>query len=180
MTNSVSGRYATALFELAKEQSQLERVEVDIKKIQAMLAESADLRWMIKNPLFPAKDKSRALYLIMEKLGFSSITIKFVKLVVKNQRLLVLSDTVKSFLQLVAGARDEVQVDVTSANALTEEQVQVLKHMLAESTGKNVQISTHVNSSLLGGLVVKIGSRMIDSSLRTKLLTLKMRMKEVG
>ncbi|MEN2494930.1 MAG: ATP synthase subunit delta [Hyphomicrobiaceae bacterium hypho_1] len=180
ITNSVPGRYASALFKIAEELSQLEQVETDMTRLQVVLDDSIELRRMIISPVFSSKEKSKAIELILNKAGFCSLAANFVKLVVKNRRSLVLPEIIKAFMLLLAKFRGEVQADVVSAIALTDEQIKELKQVLSNSTGKDVEIRTQVNSSLLGGLVVKIGSRMVDSSLRTKLLTLKTRMKEVG
>ncbi len=180
MTNSVPGRYASALFDLAQEQSQLPQTEADIDKLQAMLDDSEDLRRMLKSPVFSAEDQTKAMEAISKQAGLSPLTTNFIKLVIKNRRLFALPEIIKSFRVFTVNARGEVQAEVTSATPLSDDQINALQQTLMSSIGKNVQVSTQVNPSLLGGLVVKIGSRMIDSSLRTKLSTLKMRMKEVG
>ncbi|MGI9422433.1 MAG: F0F1 ATP synthase subunit delta [Hyphomicrobiaceae bacterium] len=180
MMASVQGRYASALFDLAAEQSQLEAVENDLGVLQAMLDESADLRRMVRSPVFSAEDQTQALDALLSRAGASTLTSNFVKLVTRNRRLFVLPEMIKAFRSLAARSRGEVEADVTSAMALNDSQLQSLKETLKASIGKDVQINAQVDASLLGGLIVKIGSRMIDSSLRTKLSTLKMRMKEVG
>ncbi len=180
MMASVPGRYASALFELAQEQSQLQPVENDLNRVQAMLDESPDLMRMVRSPVFSAEDQTKALDALLSKAGISGLTLNFVKLIVRNRRLFAMPDMIKAFRTLAAGARGEVEADVASATALNDSQLQALKETLKESIGKDVQINASVEPSLLGGLVVKVGSRMIDSSLRTKLSTLKLRMKEVG
>ncbi len=180
MMASVPGRYASALFELAQEQSQLQPVENDLNRIQAMLDESPDLLRMVRSPVFSADDQTKALDALLSKAGIGGLTLNFVKLIVRNRRLFAILDMIKAFRTLAAGARGEVQADVASATALNDSQLQALKETLKASIGKDVQINASVDPSLLGGLVVKVGSRMIDSSLRTKLSTLKLRMKEVG
>ncbi len=180
MMASVPGRYASALFELAQEQSQLQPVENDLNRVQAMLDESPDLMRMVRSPVFSAEDQTKALDALLSKAGISGLTLNFVKLIVRNRRLFAMPDMIKAFRTLAAGARGEVEADVASATALNDSQLQALKETLKASIGKDVQINASVDPSLLGGLVVKVGSRMIDSSLRTKLSTLKLRMKEVG
>jgi len=180
ITNSVPGRYASALFDLAQEQSQLQQVEADIEKLQAMLDESDDFRRLIQSPVFSSEVQTRAVVALSERAQISELVLNFIKLVIKNRRLFTLPEIVKTFRTLAANARGEVHADVISATPLNDDQIQALTETLTSAVGKTVQISTHINPSLLGGLVVKIGSRMIDSSLRTKLSTLKMRMKEVG
>ena len=180
MLASVPGRYASALFELAQEQSQLQPVENDLNSIQAMLDESSDLMRMVRSPVFSADDQLKALDALLGQAGIGGLTLNFVKLIVRNRRLFALPDMIKAFRTLAAGARGEVEADVASATALNDSQLQALKETLKASIGKDVQINASVDPSLLGGLVVKVGSRMLDSSLRTKLSTLKLRMKEVG
>ncbi|HUS95718.1 MAG TPA: F0F1 ATP synthase subunit delta [Hyphomicrobiaceae bacterium] len=180
MMASVAGRYASALFDLANEQSQLPGVEQDLINLQRMLDESADLQRMVRSPVFSADEQSGALVAVLGKAGISGLTLNFVKLIARNRRLFALGDMIKGFRTLAARARGEVEADVSSAVALGDEQMAALKETLKASIGKDVRINAHVDPSLLGGLIVKVGSRMIDSSLRTKLATLKLRMKEVG
>ncbi|MEM9359991.1 MAG: F0F1 ATP synthase subunit delta [Pseudomonadota bacterium] len=180
MMASVPGRYASALFELAQEQSQLQPVENDLNRVQAMLDESPDLMRMVRSPVFSAEDQTKAIDALLSKAGIGGLTLNFMKLIVRNRRLFAVPDMIKAFRTLAAGARGEVEADVASATALNDSQLQALKETLKSSIGKDVQINASVDPSLLGGLVVKVGSRMIDSSLRTKLSTLKLRMKEVG
>jgi F-type H+-transporting ATPase subunit delta len=177
---SVAGRYASALFELAQEQSQLPAVEQDLVNLQGLMDESDDLRRLVRSPVFSADDQSKALAAVLGKMGVSGLSLNFVKLLARNRRLFALSDMIKAFRSMAARSRGEVEADVTSAVTLSDEQLQALKDTLKASIGKDVQVSAKVDPSLLGGLIVKVGSRMIDSSLRTKLATLKMRMKEVG
>ena len=177
---SVPGRYASALFELAKEQSQLELVENDLNSILAMLDESSDLMRMVRSPVFSADDQLKALAALLGQAGIGGLALNFVKLIAHNRRLFALPDMIKAFRTLAGDARGEVGADVASATALNDRHLQALKETLKASIGKDVQINASVDPSLLGGLVVKVGSRMIDSSLRTKLSTLKLRMKEVG
>jgi F-type H+-transporting ATPase subunit delta len=180
MMASMAGRYAVALFELAKDQRQLEKVESDLASLQAMLDSSADLRRLVLSPVITAEDQAKALAAVLEKAGISGLTANFARLIAKNRRLFAVADMMKAFRALVARERGEVSADVASAHALTPEQMQLLSDTLRTSIGKNVRIDTRVEPSLLGGLVVKVGSRMIDSSLRTKLNNLKVVMKGIG
>ena len=173
MMASMAGRYAVALFELAKDQKQLEQVERDLASLQGMLNSSADLRRLVLSPVITAENQSKALGAVLEKAGISGLTANFVKLIARNRRLFAASDMMKAFRALIARERGEVSADVASAHALTPEQMQLLSDTLRTSIGKNVRIDTRVDPNLLGGLVVKVGSRMIDSSLRTKLNNLK-------
>ena len=180
MMASVAGRYASALFDLASEQKQLSEVEQDMIRLQGMLASSADLRQMVKSPVISAADQGSAIEAIAQKSAMSPLGVNFLKLLARNRRLFADDDMIKAFRQIVARHRGEVNADVTSAHALSEAQMHALEDTLkASAGGKNIKITTHVDPALLGGLVVKMGSRMIDSSLRTKLDNLKTRMKEV-
>jgi F-type H+-transporting ATPase subunit delta len=180
MMASMAGRYAAALFELAKEQKQLDQVERDVAAFLAMLDVSADLRRLVKSPVISAQAQARALEAILAKAGISGFTGNFLKLIVRNRRLFAVADMLRAFQSLLARERGEVSADVASAHALSPEQMQVLSDSLKTSLGKNVQIRTRVDPHLLGGLIVKVGSKMIDSSLRTKLNNLKVAMKGIG
>jgi F-type H+-transporting ATPase subunit delta len=180
MMATMAGRYAAALFELAKDQRQLDGVERDIALLSQMLEASADLRRLVLSPVITTDDQANALNTLLAKVGVAGLVGNFVNLIVRNRRLFALRDMIKSFRALLARERGEVSADVTSAHALTPEQMQALTDSLCTSTGKNVRIDTRVDPNLLGGLVVKIGSRMIDSSLRTKLNNLKVVMRGIG
>lgn len=180
MMASMAGRYAAALFELAKDQRQLAEVERDVIAFQGLLDESADLRRLVRSPVISGEDQGKALAVVLEKAGISGLTANFIRLIARNRRLFAVGDMIKSFRALTARERGEVSAEVASAHALTPEQLQLLSDTLRTQVGKNVQIDTRVDPSLLGGLIVKIGSRMIDSSLRTKLDNLKVAMKGIA
>jgi F-type H+-transporting ATPase subunit delta len=176
----VAERYASALFELAKEQGQQAAVEQDLKNFQGLLDQSEDLRHMVTSPVFTAEQQSKAIALIAAKSGISVLTSNFFKVLAANRRLFATSDVIKSYRAIAARARGEVAAEVSSAQPLTDVQIQALKDQLRGTVGKDVTITAKVDPSLLGGLVVKVGSKMIDSSLRTKLDTLKVAMKGTG
>jgi F-type H+-transporting ATPase subunit delta len=180
MMASMAGRYAAALFDLAKEERQLPQVEADLKSFQAMLDESADLRRLIRSPVIAAEDQGRALGAVLAKAGVSPLTANFFKLIARNRRLFAAADMMRDFRALLARERGEVSADVASAHALTPDQLNALKDALRVQIGKDVQVNTRVDPALLGGLVVKVGSKMIDSSLRTKLDNLKVAMKGIA
>ena len=180
MMASMAGRYAVALFELAKDQRQLEQVERDLASFQVMLDGSADLRRLVLSPVITADEQAKGLAAVLQMAGISGLTANFVMLIARNRRLFAASDMMKAFRALVARERGEVSAEVASAHALTPEQLQQLSDTLRTSIGKNVRIDTRVDPNLLAGLVVKVGSRMIDSSLRTKLNNLKVVMKGIG
>jgi F-type H+-transporting ATPase subunit delta len=180
MTASMAGRYAAALFELAKEERQLPQVEADLRSFQAMLDDSADLRRLIRSPVISAEDQGKALGAVLAKAGVSPLTANFFKLIARNRRLFAVADMMRDFRALLARERGEVGADVATAHPLTPEQLNALKDALLIQIGKDVQVNTRVDPALLGGLVVKVGSRMIDSSLRTKLSNLKVAMKGIA
>jgi F-type H+-transporting ATPase subunit delta len=181
MMASVAGRYASALYDLATEQNQVRPVEQELANVQAMLDESADLRRMVLSPVFTADEQTKALTAVLAKAGVGPLTTNFLKLIAKNRRLFAVSDMIKNYRSLAARGRGEAQAEVTSAIGLTEPQLTALRESLRTAAGgKDVQITTKVDPALLGGLIVKMGSRMVDSSIRTKLTSLKTAMKEVG
>lgn len=176
---SAAGRYASALFDLAKDQDAIDQTERDLSAFGNLLEESADLRQLVRSPVYSADDQQKALKGILDKGGVSGLTSNFLQLVARNRRLFAVEDMVRAFKTLAADARGEVRAEVTSAHPLSEEQAAALKEQLVASVGKDVNIDAHVDPALLGGLVVKLGSRMIDTSLRTQLNNLKFAMKEV-
>jgi len=176
-TASMPGRYASALFELAKEQGAIAQVETDLTLFAALLDESEDLRRLVASPVFSAEDQGRALAAVLDKAGIGGLTANFLQLITKNRRLFAVRQMVKAFKALAAESRGEVTAEVTSAQALSAEQIAELKQTLKNSVGKDVQLDAKVDPSILGGLIVKIGSRMIDSSLRTRLNAMKLGLK---
>ena len=180
MMASAAGRYASALFDLATEQRQVVEVEAGLVKFQALLDGSSDLMRLVKSPAFSADDQTRAIKAILAKAGIGGLAANFLQLIARNRRLFSAPDMIRSFRALSARARGEVQAEVASAFPLDAKQLAELTDTLRASVGgKQVQVTTTVDPSLLGGLVVKMGSRMVDSSLRTKLVSLKTRLKEV-
>jgi len=180
MMASMAGRYAAALFELAREQKQLDQVERDVASFQSLLEGSPDLARLVRSPVIAAEAQARALEAILARVGISGVTANFLRLIVRNRRLFAIADVLRVFQALLARERGEVSADVTSAHPLSQEQMQVLNDSLKASISKHVQIRTRVDPNLLGGLIVKVGSKMIDSSLRTKLNNLKVAMKGIG
>lgn len=173
IVEGVAGRYASALFDLANETSKTSDVEGDLVKFQRLLDESPDLLRVVRSPVIGTEDQSRAIAAVLDKVGIGGLTANFLKLVTANRRLFVIQDIIKVYRALAAKARGEISAEVTSAFALNDEQVTALKDTLKASVGKDVTLQTRVDPSLLGGLIVKVGSRMIDSSLKTKLQNMK-------
>jgi F-type H+-transporting ATPase subunit delta len=179
ITGGVAGRYASALFDLAEEANQVRQVEKDLIALQGLLNESADLKRMVRSPVFSSEDQGRSIAAVAEKAGLTPLVVNFLKVLARNRRLFAVSEMIRTFLTLAARQRGEVNAEVASAHPLSDEQLAALKDTLRASAGKDVQLITKVEPTLLGGLIVKMGSRMIDSSLRTKLTSLKTVMKEV-
>ena len=174
------GRYATALFELAGESDALEAVETDLNRFNDMLNDSEDLRRLVRSAVFTAEDQMRAIAAILEKAGIGGLTGNFIRLVARNRRLFGIRDMVKAYGSLMAAHCGEMAAEVTSAEKLSDAQLDALRASLKSAIGRDVTVDARVDAGLLGGLVVKVGSRMVDSSLRTKLQNLKIAMKEVG
>lgn len=176
----VAGRYASAFFELAEEEGQLAQAEQHLTSFQQLLDESEDLRRLVRSPVFSSDEQLAAMSAVLDRARIGGLAANFLKLAARNRRLFAVPDMIEAFRSMCARARGEVEADVASAFQLKDDQMQALKNALKASVGKDVQVRLKVDPALLGGLVVKIGSRMIDSSLRTKLNSLKIRMKEVG
>jgi F-type H+-transporting ATPase subunit delta len=177
MMASMAGRYAAALFDLAKDQRQLDQVAGDLDSFERMLEGSGELRRLVRSPVISAEDQARALGALLDRAQVGGLTANFFKLITRNRRLFAAADMIKGFRTLLARERGEVNADVVSAHPLSPDQLQLLLDSLKAQVGKNVKITTRVDPNLLGGLIVKVGSRMIDSSLRTKLDNLKVAMK---
>ncbi len=175
----MAGRYATALFDLAKEQGAVDAVASDLTTIEKLLGESVDLMRLVRSPVFSAQDQSNAMLAVLGKAGISGLTQNFIKLIARNRRLFSLPDMIRDFRTLFERMKGRVSAEVTSAQPLTEGQRSQLLDSLKASLNKDVQLNTKVDPSILGGLIVKAGSRMIDSSIKTKLNNLKFAMKEV-
>lgn len=167
--SGLAGRYATALFELADEKKQLDEVADDLAQLRAMIGDSDDLRRMIRSPIVAKDEQGKAIQAIMEKAGLSELTRRFVGVVAGNGRLFAVDDMARAYRAILASRRGELTAEVTSATALSDKQLEQLTEKLRSSMGSNVAIEAKVDAELLGGLIVKVGSRMIDSSLRTKL-----------
>jgi F-type H+-transporting ATPase subunit delta len=178
--SGVAGRYANALFELALEESALDQVENDLNRFQQALDAVHDLTRLVKSPVFSAKEQGHAIAAILEEMRIEGLTANFLKLITKNRRLFAAPDMIKAFRLALARRRGQTSAEVISAVRLEEGQVRALKSALKAALHKDVQLDQKVDATLLGGLVVKVGSRMVDSSLRTKLTSLKHAMKEVG
>ena len=177
ITASLQGRYASALFDLASENGEVSAVESDLEKLNQAILDSADLSALIRNPQVSRTDSARAMEAVGGVLGLSGLTRNFVGVLANNRRLGRLPEIIRAFNSIAAAARGEVTAEVSSAHALTEDQIAALEQKLKAREGLNVKIRTKVDPDLLGGLVVTIGSKRIDGSIRTRLNSLAHAMK---
>ncbi len=178
--SGVAGRYALAMLDLADEKKQLDPVAEDLRGLLAAIEASEDLRRMIRSPLFTRAQQSKVMASILEKAGVGELTRRFVLVVAENRRLFVLPRIIKAYLAELGRRRGEVTAEVTSAAPLTDAQHAALVEALKSKVGGKVQVEVEIDRSLIGGLIVKVGSRMIDNSLRSKLQRLQLAMKGVG
>lgn len=176
----IAARYAQALFDLAKEEGALAAIESDAEALDAALADSADLRDLIGSPLYSRDDQRAGIGAVAARLGVSGIMASTLGLMSEKRRLFVLPQLIARLRALIAADRGEVTAEVTSAVALTPAQAAELAETLKARVGKTVKLKTAVDESLIAGLVVKVGSTMIDTSIRAKLASLQNAMKEVG
>jgi len=170
-------RYAQSLFELTIENGNLAKVEADLKSLKSMIADSADLRRLIESPAFSAEDKGKGLVAVAVKAKFDMLTTKFLGLVASNGRTGDLRGAISAFVELSAKHRGVVTAEVVSAAPLSATQLKSVQTALAQALGKTPEVSTRVDPSLLGGLKVRVGSRLFDASLRSKLDSLKFALK---
>ena len=172
--------YASALFDLAESENQLASVETSLSDVSRLIGESADFARFLRSPVIAGDDKAKALDALLAKGKTNDLVANFLRLVARNGRLFALDAIIAGFRDLAARARGETTADVTSASPLSADQVKALAAVLEGKLGKTVTLNQFVDPSLIGGLQVKVGSQMIDSSLRTKLTAMKIAMKEVG
>lgn len=176
----MAGRYATALFDLASETGTLDAVSRDLDSFERLLDGSPDLLRLVRSPAFTAEEQTRAVTAVLAKAKIGGTAANFLRLVAHNRRLFGIRDMIRDFRELLARHRGEVTATVTVAEPLADAHKAEIKKALDAVTGKNVKIEVQVDPAIIGGLVVKVGSRMVDGSLRTKLNAIKHAMKEVG
>lgn len=174
---SQAGRYASALFDLASENGTVTAVESDLGQLETALAESSELAAVTTNPKVGRSDAQKALWGVSAILGVTELTQNFLGVLAQNRRLAELPKVIRAFRSIAAAQRGEVTAEVTSAHALTDTQLADLKARLTAREGRTVKLSTKVEPDLLGGLVVTIGSKRIDASIRTRLNSLSQAMK---
>ncbi len=178
--SGMAGRYASALFDLATEAGQVDQVQADLARFKALLDGSDDLKRLVKSPVFSAEDQAKAVAAILDKAGIGGLAGNLIKVVASNRRLFAIEGVIRGFGALVAKSRGEITAEVTVAEALSATHSKTLSAALKDVLGKEPRIEVKVDPAILGGLIVKVGSRMIDTSLRTKLNSIRTAMKEVG
>jgi F-type H+-transporting ATPase subunit delta len=178
IVSGMAGRYATALFDLARESNAIDAVKADLERFNALLAESPDLTRMVRSPVFSAAEQLQALSAVLERAGIGGLAAKFLKLVTANRRLFAVRDMIKAYRELVAEHKGEATAEVTVAERLKDEHVAALRSALKTVSGKEVDLDIRIDPSIIGGLVVKLGTRMVDTSLRTRLNAIRHAMKE--
>lgn len=179
LISGMAGRYAGALFELALEEKAIEAARKDLDQFDAMIAESADLNRLVRSPVFGVDEQLKALGAILDKAGIKGIAANFLRVITTNRRLFAVRSMIKGYRALVAKHKGEVSAQVTVAEKLSDGNLDALKGALKSVTGgKDIDLGVEIDPAIIGGLIVKVGSRMIDSSLRTKLNAIRFAMKE--
>jgi F-type H+-transporting ATPase subunit delta len=175
----MAGRYGNALFELARDTKAVDAVKVDLERFDALIADNPDLNRMVRSPVFGADEQLRALAAILDKAGIKGLAANFLRVITTNRRLFAVRDMVRAYRVLAARQKGEVTAEVTVAEPLSDKNIGALKDALKSVTGgKDIDLDMNVDPAIIGGLIVKVGSRMVDSSLRTKLNAIKIAMKE--
>jgi len=180
ITSGFAGRYATALFELAKETGSVDAVAADLSTFDALIDELEDMQRFVRSPVFSAEDQVKALQPILDKIGIKGLAKKFLLLIATKRRLFAVRHMVKAFLQLVDKDRGVTRATVTVAETPSTKALEAIKAALKDVAGAGAEIDLEIDSEIIGGIIVQIGSKMVDSSLRTKLNGIRTAMKEVG
>jgi len=178
IVSGMAGRYATALFELALETNSVEQVQSDLKAFDALVASSPDLQRLVRSPVFSADEQARALDAVLDKASISGVAKNLLRVVVANRRLFVVDQIIRGFNRRVAAHKGEVTAQVTVAEQLNDVRLAEIRDALKAVTAKDVTLDLIIDPSIIGGIKVKVGSRMVDASLRTKLNSIKFAMKE--
>jgi F-type H+-transporting ATPase subunit delta len=177
--SGMAGRYANALFELALDNKAIDSVRQELDRFDALVAGSEDFRRLVRSPVFDADAQLRALSAILEKAGIGGLAANFLKVITTNRRLFAVRDMIRAYRALAARHKGEITARVTVAEKLNDANLGALKDALKSVTGgKDIDLDVTVEPAIIGGLIVKVGSRMVDSSLRTKLNAIKIAMKE--
>jgi F-type H+-transporting ATPase subunit delta len=177
--SGMAGRYGNALFELARDEKAVDAVKADLDRFDAMIADSPDLYRLVRSPVFGADEQLKALQAILDKAGIKGLAANFLRVITTNRRLFAVRDMIRAFREHVAAHKGEVTAEVTVAEKLSDKNLDALKDALKSVTGgKDIDFDVRIEPAIIGGLIVKVGSRMVDSSLRTKLNAIKIAMKE--
>ena len=177
--SGMAGRYANALFELALEDKAVDAVKKDLEQFDAMVAGSTDLNRLVRSPVFGVEDQLKALSAVLDKAGIKGLAANFLRVITGNRRLFAVRDMIRGYRVLVSAHKGEVSAQITVAEPLSDKNLDALKSALKTVTGgKDIDLDVKVEPAIIGGLIVKVGSRMVDSSLRTKLNAIKFAMKE--
>jgi F-type H+-transporting ATPase subunit delta len=177
--SGMAGRYATALFELALDNKAVDSVKKDLDQFDALIAGSADLNRLVRSPVFGADEQLKALSAVLTKASITGLAANFLRVITTNRRLFAVRDMIRGYRSLVARHKGEVTAQVTIAEKLSDKNLDALKSALKSVTGgKDIDLDVKIEPAIIGGLIVKVGSRMVDSSLRTKLNSIKLAMKE--
>jgi F-type H+-transporting ATPase subunit delta len=180
IVSGMAGRYATALFELALESNAIDAVKGDLERFDALVADNPDLARLVRSPVFGADEQAKALKAVLAATGIGGLSAQFLEAVTANRRLFAVRDMIRDYRLLVARHKGEVTAQVTLAEKPSDAHLAAIKDALTAVTKKDVQVDVKVDPAIIGGLVVKLGSRMVDTSLRTKLNAIKHAMKEVS
>ncbi|HUA50986.1 MAG TPA: F0F1 ATP synthase subunit delta [Candidatus Sulfotelmatobacter sp.] len=178
--SGLAGRYAAALYDIAETAGTLDAIANDLRGVRAMIEESDDLRRLLASPVVDRGDQAKAMRALLERAGVGDLTLRFVGVVTDNRRLFVLPAIIDAYLRRLAERRGEVVAHVSSAAPLSEGQLARVTETLRRSLGAKVVVDLKVDAGLIGGLVVRVGSKLVDDSLRTKLMRLQLAMKGVG
>ncbi len=179
-STGLAGRYAAALFDLAEREKALDAVAEDLSVLGHMIDDSEDLQRLVRSPVISREDQQKAVLAVAEKAGMNPLTRNFLGVLADNRRLFALKDMIGAYQAILAARRGEATAEVISAKPLTDAQMSSLTDTLKQAVGTKVAVEAKVDAGLLGGLIVKVGSRMVDSSLNTKLQQLRLVMKGVG
>ncbi len=180
LVSGLAGRYATALFELGVERKTLDEIAADLAAVKTMIADSEDLRRLLRSPVLTRDEQLAALNAVLERADIGDLVKRFIGTVAHNRRLFVLDQIIDAFARMLADHRGEITAEIASARELSDGQVSALSRTLADLMGQEVKLNATVDVDLIGGLVVRLGSRMFDSSVRTKLQKLELAMRGVG
>lgn len=175
----MAGRYANALFELALDNKSVDSLKEDLDQFDALVAGSPDLNRLVRSPAFGADEQLKAVSAVLAKGGIKGLAANFLKVITANRRLFAVREMIRAFRALVARHKGEVTAQVTVAERLSDNNLDTLKSALKSVTGgKEIDLDVKIDPTIIGGLIVKVGSRMVDTSLRTKLNSIKFAMKE--